>query len=92
MEDISFKHVFVKEGIYYFTRRIPVDQRNNYSSAKIAYSLRTKSRSVAVARAINASCKIDEYWYHLRSQDLELPGKHLLRHGLSRLCQWLCLC
>jgi hypothetical protein len=84
LEYFSFKHVFVKEGIYYFTRRIPVDLRNHYSSEKIAYSLRTRSRSVAVARATNASCKLDEYWYHLRSQDAELPGRHLLRHGLAR--------
>ncbi len=61
-----------------------MDLRTHYSSAKIAYSLRTRSRSVAVSRAINAACKLDEYWYHLRSQDAELPGKHLLRHGLSR--------
>jgi len=27
---------------------------------------------------------IDEYWYHLRSQDAELPGRHLLRRGLAR--------
>jgi hypothetical protein len=85
LEYFSFKYVFVKEGIFYFTRRIPVDLRNHYSSEKIAYSLRTKSRSVAVARAINAACKLDEYWYHLRSQDSEQPGKHLLRHGLVRL-------
>jgi len=84
LEYFSFKHVFEKEGIYYFTRRIPVDLRKHYSSAKIAYSLRTRSRSVAVARATNASCKLDEYWYHLRSQDAELPGRHLLRHGLAR--------
>lgn len=88
MEDISFKHVFVKEGIFYFTRRIPVDLRNHYLSEKIAYSLRIKSRSVAVARAINAACTLDEYWYHLRSQDSELPGKHLLRLAfrLASIC------
>jgi integrase len=80
----SFKHVFEKEGIFYFTRRIPVDLRNHYSSAKIAYSLRTRSRSVAVARATSAAGKLDEYWYHLRSQDAVLPGKHLLRHGLIK--------
>ena len=61
-----------------------MDLRNHYSSAKISYSLRTRSRSVAVARATNAAGKLDEYWYHLRSQDAELPGRHMLRHGLSK--------
>jgi len=84
LENISSRHVFVKEGIYYFVRRIPVDLQRHYSSSKIAYSLRTRSRSVAIARATGAACKLDEYWYHLRTQDADLPGKHLLRHGLSR--------
>ncbi|ANP37180.1 integrase [Phaeobacter gallaeciensis] len=84
MENISGSHVFVKEGIYYFIRRIPVDLRQHYSSGKISYSLRTRSRSIALSRANRAACKLDEYWYHLRTQDAELPGKHLLRHGLTR--------
>ncbi|WP_260087121.1 DUF6538 domain-containing protein [Phaeobacter inhibens] len=84
MENISGKHLFLKEGIYYFNRRVPKDLRSHYSSAKISYSLRTRSRAVALARANSASVKLDEYWYHLRPQDAELPGKPLLRHGLSR--------
>lgn len=84
METISRSYVFVKEGIYYFIRRVPADLRQHYSSGKISYSLRTRSRSVALSRANRAACKLDEYWYHLRTQDAELPGKNLLRHGLSR--------
>ena len=84
MEYISFRHVFVKEGIYYFSRRIPVDLRQHYSSGRISYSLRTRSRSIALSRANGAACKLDEYWYHLRTQNAELPGKHLLRHCLAR--------
>jgi hypothetical protein len=84
LENNSRSRVFVKEGIYYFTRRIPVDLRQHYSSGKISYSLRTRSRSIALSRANRAVCKLDEYWYHLRTQDAELPDKNLLRHGLTR--------
>ncbi len=84
MEYKSSQHVFVKEGIFYFTRRVPADLRKHYSSPRISYSLRTRSRPVALARAASAAFKLDEYWYHLRTQDADLPGKHLLRHGLSR--------
>ncbi|WP_411351172.1 DUF6538 domain-containing protein [Leisingera aquaemixtae] len=84
MENISRSYVFVKEGIFYFTRRVPADLRQHYSSGKISYSLRTRSRAVALSRANRAACKLDEYWYYLRTQDAELPGKHLLQHGLSR--------
>lgn len=80
----SAPFTFKKEGIYYFSRKVPVDLRRHYSSAKISYSLRTRSKSVATARATQAACKLDEFWFHLRSQDAELPGKHMLRHGLGR--------
>jgi len=84
LEAISRRYVFLKEGIYYFIRRVQADLRQHYSSGKISYSLRTRSRGVALSRANRAACKLDEYWYHLRTQDAELPGKNLLRHGLSR--------
>jgi len=70
---------FNKNGIFYFERRVPTDLREHYSSAKIAYSLRTRSASVAASRATRAAQQLDEYWYHLRVKDSELPGKHLLR-------------
>lgn len=75
---------FRKDGIFYFARRVPSDLLHHYSSVKISYSLRTRSSSVAAARATQAACKLDEYWFHLRSQEAQLPGKHLLRTGLAR--------
>jgi len=74
-------HTFIKDGIYYFNRRIPTELRKHYTTPKISYSLRTKSRTVAVSRAQRAATQLDEYWYHLRSADADLPGKHLLRSG-----------
>ncbi|MFN3992400.1 MAG: DUF6538 domain-containing protein, partial [Tabrizicola flagellatus] len=44
-------HSFVKEGIYYFCRRVPNDLRHHYTSTKISYSLRTRSVTVAASRA-----------------------------------------
>jgi integrase len=61
-----------------------VDLRRHYSSQKISFSLRTSSKLTAAARANQAVCKLDEYWFHLRSQDVELPGKHLLRTSLHK--------
>ena len=28
---------------------------------------------------MRAADKLDEYWFHLRMRDVELPGKHMLR-------------
>lgn len=72
-------HTFVKDGIFYFVRYVPKDLRRHYTSGRISYSLRTRSASVAAARAVRASAKLDEYWFHLRSQETDIPGKHLLR-------------
>ena len=78
-ENKAAPHLFVKDGVYYFIRRVPNDLRHHYTSSKISYSLRTRSVSVAASRAIRAAQKLDEYWYHLRISDSDLPGKHMLR-------------
>ena len=78
-ETISPTFTFVKDGVFYFSRRIPNELKRHYTSPRIAYSLRTKSPRVAEARASKSADQLDEYWYHLRCQVTELPGKHVLR-------------
>ena len=79
-ETISPTFTFVKDGVFYFSRRIPHELKRYYTSPRIAYSLRTRSPRIAEARARKAADQLDEYWYHLRSRDTQLPGKHMLRH------------
>ncbi len=78
-ENKTAPHSFVKDGVFYFVRRVPKDLKQHYTSSKISYSLRTRSASVAASRATRAAQQLDEYWYHLRIKDSELPGKHMLR-------------
>jgi hypothetical protein len=78
-ETISRPFTFVKDGVFYFSRRIPNELKSHYISPRIAYSLRTKSPKIAEVRARRAADQLDEYWYHLRCRDAELPGKHMLR-------------
>ena len=78
-ETISRPFTFVKDGIFYFSRRIPKELRCHYTSSRIAFSLRTRSAKIAETRARKAADQLDEYWYHLRSLATELPGKHMLR-------------
>ncbi|MFP7571046.1 DUF6538 domain-containing protein [Marivita sp. S2033] len=40
----------MKDGIFYFSRRILKEPKHHYSSPRIAYSLRTKSPKVADAQ------------------------------------------
>jgi hypothetical protein len=78
-ETICPPFTFVKDGVFYFSRRIPMELKSHYLSPRIAYSLRTRSAKIAEARARRAADQLDEYWYHLRSQEVALPGKHMLR-------------
>ncbi|SFE52129.1 DUF6538 domain-containing protein [Roseivivax sediminis] len=79
LETKTAAFTFAKQGIYYFSRRVPSDLRHHYTTTRIMFSLRTKSVAVAASRATRAAQKLDEHWYHLRIQEVDLPGKHLLR-------------
>lgn len=79
LETKSAVFTFVKQGIFYFSRRIPSDLSQHYATDRISYSLRTRSASVARSRALRAAQQLDEHWYHLRVRDVDLPGKHRLR-------------
>ncbi|MBC7147370.1 MAG: tyrosine-type recombinase/integrase [Thioclava marina] len=78
-ENKAAPHSFVKDGVFYFVRRVPKDLLHHYTSRKISYSLRTRSAAVATSRALRAAQRLDEHWYHLRIKDSDLPGKHMLR-------------
>ena len=79
LETKTAPFTFVKQGIFYFSRRVPSDLSHHYNAERIMYSLRTKSVAVANSRAQRAAQQLDEHWYHLRICDVDLPGKHLLR-------------
>ena len=73
METKYIPYTFVKEGIYYFSRRVPKDIQEHYDTTRIAFSLRTKASHTAKIRSINASSKLGEYWQYLRIKKLDLP-------------------
>ncbi|WP_338049623.1 DUF6538 domain-containing protein [Roseovarius indicus] len=50
-ETISRPFTFVKDGIFYFSRRISKELRCHYTSSRIAFSLRTRSAKIAETRA-----------------------------------------
>ncbi|WP_371808586.1 DUF6538 domain-containing protein [Ruegeria sp. HKCCD7221] len=83
LENKTVPFSFVKAGVFYFTRRVPKDLDHHYTTGKISFSLRTRSAAVAKSRAQRAAQQLDEHWYHLRIQDVDLPGKHLLRMGAA---------
>ena len=63
-----------KDGVFYFSRRIPKDIRDHYETDKFVMSLRTKSRETAARSARAIAARLDEYWMSLRIADLNIPN------------------
>ena len=40
-------HLHIRDGVYYFVRRVPIDVRQYYASNRISFSLKTKSFATA---------------------------------------------
>ena len=74
----SNSYTFQKDGVWYFSRRVPADLRGHYRTDRISYSLRTKSVRDARVRAMSDTAKLDRHWHILRISCDDLPGKHLL--------------
>ena len=55
----SNSYTFQKDGVWYFSRRVPADLRRHYSTGRIAYSLKTKSIRDARVRAMSDAAKLD---------------------------------
>ncbi|WP_435137675.1 DUF6538 domain-containing protein [Pseudopelagicola sp. nBUS_19] len=81
----SNSYTFQKDGIWYFSRRVPADLRRHYRTGRIAYSLRTKSVRDARVRAMSDAAKLDRHWHILRISSDDLPGKHLLADAVQDL-------
>ena len=79
----SNSYTFQKDGVWYFSRRVPADLRRYYRTGRIAYSLRTKSIMDARVRAMSDASKLDRHWHILRISSEDLPGKHLLADAVQ---------
>jgi hypothetical protein len=62
----SNSYTFQKDGVWYFSRRVPADLRRHYRTGRIAYSLRTKSIRDARVRAMSDAAKLDRHWHIMR--------------------------
>ena len=80
-------YTFKRNGIYYFTKRIPNDLKYHYKNPRLVKSLRTRSKSSARQSAIALSNKLETYWEKLRVDNFEdIPFGdclHKSTHNLS---------
>ena len=84
MYKIHTPYLYLRDGVYYFVRRVPVDIRSYYSSNRISMSLKTKSLATANRAIKSINQRIDDYWLGLRLQKIDIPALSVLRiDGLS---------
>ena len=62
-----------RNSIFYFVRRVPRDLIQYYSSNRISFSLKTKSKLKALRVYSTVIQKLDDYWLGLRLQKIDIP-------------------
>ena len=74
-------HSFVKDWVYYFSRRVPNDLRHHYTSPMMSYSLRTRSvisalflETTSRPRHMWASRHLAACWRLVKQARVELHG------------------
>jgi len=72
-------YVHLRDGVYYFVRRVPADLRAHYRSDRISLTLRTRSQSTASRSARSINQRLEDYWLGLRLQQIDIPAINLLR-------------
>ena len=79
----TIPHTFVRNGYYYFSRRVPSDLRDHYSYHRIVQGLRTTSPQKAKVQASLTSAKLEAYCNQVRLAKSDVIGMSLVRKPSS---------
>ena len=72
-------HLLKRDGNYYFVRRVPNDLKNLYAVKRLCFSLKTKSYSSAIRMIKSVSQRLEDYWFGIRLQNMNVPAMHLIK-------------
>ena len=73
------KYTYLKHGVYYFCKAVPVDLATYCTKNRVVQSLRTKSRPKARHASLTLAANLEGYWLSLRLKKAEVPAAHLLK-------------
>jgi hypothetical protein len=68
-------YLFKRCGIYYFSRRVPLDIQGEYSTKRISFSLRTRNKRTALLGASHLASELDSHWSGIRIR--KMVNKHI---------------
>ena len=61
MYNSNAHYLSCRAGVYYYTRRVPIDVRQYYDSPCLSFSLRTKSYAGAVRAAQSVTQRLEDF-------------------------------
>ena len=72
-------YLTTRNSIFYFVRRVPRDLIKSYSSNRISFSLKTKSKLKALRVSSTVKQKLEDYWlvYYYTVKSVSLTNKPL---------------
>jgi hypothetical protein len=59
-------YIVLRNNVYYFSRRVPLDMECHYSSKRIVKSLKTRSKRIALRSSNQISFQLETYWSSIR--------------------------
>jgi integrase len=78
MVDQNKTYTFIKDGVYYFSKRVPKDLHSHYQTHRLVLCLHTRSASKASFSARSLLAKLEDYWLKIRLSEMEVPASHRL--------------
>ena len=62
----NYSYLYLRKNTYYYSRRVPLDMLDQYTSKRIVISLRTRSRKAALREAKQISIQLENHWRAIR--------------------------
>ena len=86
-QTVSQNYVYLirRNGIFYFTRRVPSDLQTRFNRERVTISLRTRSQAKAEKSAEALSDRLERYWDGLRLEIFHTTELGLTKVASSRL-------
>jgi len=75
----AVNHMLLRDGVFYYVRRVPLDLAEQYSVKRLCFSLRTKSYKSAIHASKSVSQRLEDYWLGLRLQKIDIPALELVK-------------
>ena len=75
------EYLWLKGGVFYFSRHVPNDVQKQYERPRIVMCLKTRSKVAALKASKALASKLDNFWLHMRIANMDVPAANLLVKG-----------